>query len=153
MKWDKYTRYYNFYFNTNPYLMTRINLIPVKELTDQHLLSEHREIKRIPNIINSWKYDLNWIPEKFTLWKGHVKFFYNKMLFLLPRYIELYRECQKRWFKVCYYLDSFGSLLLAGWLSNDYNPTPEDIQISRDRIQEKIRSKPWFYRYYWKIIN
>jgi hypothetical protein len=31
--------------------MTRINLIPVEELTDQHLLAEHREIKRIPNAV------------------------------------------------------------------------------------------------------
>jgi hypothetical protein len=32
--------------------MTRINTgIPPKELTDKHLLAEHREIKRIPNCI------------------------------------------------------------------------------------------------------
>jgi len=31
--------------------MTRINLIPVSELTDEHLLAEHRELKRIPNLI------------------------------------------------------------------------------------------------------
>jgi hypothetical protein len=31
--------------------MTRVKLVPVKELYDQHLLAEHREIKRIPNLI------------------------------------------------------------------------------------------------------
>jgi hypothetical protein len=39
--------------------MTRINLIPVNELTDQHLLAEHREIKRIPNVILSGRYNLD----------------------------------------------------------------------------------------------
>ena len=38
--------------------MTRINLINVEELTDQHLLAEHREIKRIPNVISKGKYSL-----------------------------------------------------------------------------------------------
>lgn len=33
--------------------MTRVNLIPVESLTMQHLLAEHREIKRIPNVIKS----------------------------------------------------------------------------------------------------
>ena len=32
--------------------MTRINAgIPPKKLTNRHLLAEHREIKRIPNVI------------------------------------------------------------------------------------------------------
>ena len=31
--------------------MTRINLIPPKELCDQHLLAEFRELTRIPNAV------------------------------------------------------------------------------------------------------
>jgi len=36
--------------------MTRINAgYSVRRLTDKHLLAEHREIKRIPNMVKSGK--------------------------------------------------------------------------------------------------
>jgi len=35
--------------------MTRINVVPVEELCDQHLFSEHRELTRIPNGIRDGK--------------------------------------------------------------------------------------------------
>ena len=48
--------------------MTRINvgMMPC-ELTRQHLIAEHREIKRIPNCIKKGRYKLNGIPDTFTL--------------------------------------------------------------------------------------
>lgn len=134
----------------NFFLMTRINLIPVSELTDQHLLSEHREIKRIPNIIASGRYSLEWIPDKYTMGKWHVKFFYKKLKFVHDRYILIYNECLKRWFNIECYIDSF---IYFPWTYNDYTPTPEAIQISRDRINEKIAAKPWFYRKNWVLIS
>ena len=71
--------------------MTRINVgIPPAELVNQHLLAEHREIKRIPNCIAKGKYNMEDIPDKFKLGKGHVKFFYNKLLHLKKRYMRLY---------------------------------------------------------------
>ena len=61
--------------------MTRINAgIPPAELTNKHLIAEHREIKRIPNCIAKGKYKMEGIPDKFKLGTGHVKFFYNKLL-------------------------------------------------------------------------
>lgn len=133
--------------------MTRINLIPVSELTDQHLLAEHREIKRIPNLILSGKFSLEWQPKEFTLGQGHIKFFYDKILFLSQRYIRLYDECIKRWFKVEYYIKPFKDLYMSD-LSNDWSPTEKDIEVSYQRIQEKIKAKPNFYKYYWQpIIN
>ena len=81
--------------------MTRINaFIPPANLCDKHLLAEHRELKRIPNQINKWNYNLDWQPKNYTLWKGHCKFFYNKLQFLKNRYIELYKECLNRWFNI-----------------------------------------------------
>lgn len=87
--------------------MTRVNLIAPKELYDQHLLAEHREIKRIPNMIKKGKYQLENIPEHYVLWKGHVKFFYNKIKFLHKRYVSLYKECKKRGFKIQNYENTF----------------------------------------------
>ena len=135
--------------------MTRINLIPVEELTDQHLLAEHREIKRIPNVILSGKFSLIWQPKEYTLWTWHIKFFYDKIEFLRFRYIELYNECIKRWFNVERYYNSFNEVIYKynkELCSIKYTPTQEAIKISRERIEEKIKAKPLFYKYYWKPL-
>jgi len=127
--------------------MTRINLVSVSELYDQHLLSEHREIKRIPNIIKNWKFNLGKIPNTYVLWTGHVKFFYNKLKFLHKRYIELYNECLNRKFKVENYEQSFLNLPIE--LYNDYIPSEDEIKINKQRLKEKYKAN--FYRYYWDL--
>ena len=59
--------------------MTRINVgIPPADLNGRHLIAEHREIKRIPNLVNRGRYSLDNQPKLFKLGKGHVKFFYDK---------------------------------------------------------------------------
>lgn len=122
--------------------MTRINLgIPPKELVRQHLLAEHREIKRIPNlirkkIINEVKINSDSIPEEFCLGKGHCKFFYNKLLYLKKRYVDLYRECIRRGYQVENYLSAWDNLPKE--LMNDYEPKPKDLKIIRQRIKEKL---------------
>lgn len=46
--------------------MTRINCgIPPSELTNKHLLAEHREIKRIPNAIAKGKFSMTNQPKEF----------------------------------------------------------------------------------------
>ena len=53
--------------------MTRINCgIPVEELTNKHLIAEHREIKRLPNCVVKGRYNLKGQPKLFTLGTGHV---------------------------------------------------------------------------------
>jgi deoxyribonuclease (pyrimidine dimer) len=75
--------------------MTRINCgIPVEELHPKHLMAEHREIKRIPNCIKKGKFNMKGQPQEFTLGTGHVKFFYDKLLYLRKRYIQLYNRCK-----------------------------------------------------------
>ena len=64
--------------------MTRINLVNPKELTDQHLVAEYREIFMVGSSLQrsmkskSWNKTINNIPKEFTLNKGHVTFLYNK---------------------------------------------------------------------------
>tara|TARA_R110002096_G_scaffold336181_1_gene529663 strand:- start:19 stop:378 length:360 start_codon:yes stop_codon:yes gene_type:complete len=117
--------------------MTRINVgIPPAELTDKHLLAEHREIKRIPNCIAKGKYNMDGIPDRFKLGKGHVKFFYNKLLHLKKRYIRLYEECIKRGFNVQNYIEAWGNV--PEELMNDYNVRANDIRIIRERINERL---------------
>tara|TARA_R110002012_G_scaffold314219_3_gene526685 strand:- start:279 stop:638 length:360 start_codon:yes stop_codon:yes gene_type:complete len=117
--------------------MTRINvgLLP-SELSDKHLMAEHREIKRIPNCIKKGRYNLDGIPDTFRLGAGHVKFFYNKLKYLHNRYNSLYDECIKRGFKVTNYNDAFKDVPLE--LYNDYKSTDIDRQLILDRIEERL---------------
>lgn len=121
--------------------MTRINsAIPVKNLTDEHLLAEHREIKRLPwcleNAIKSGS--INHIPGKFTLSRGHVLFFLDKLWFCYKRYIDLYAECLQRGFNVRSYH--------SNWLTDDnheyyrgnYTPTSEERDLLIERITGRM---------------
>lgn len=117
--------------------MTRINIgIKPKILSRQHLLAEHRELVRIPNNVAQGKVDLKApLPEKFTLGKGHVRFFYDKLGYLFLRYLELHNECIERGYNVKDYSDSWKGIPKE--LMNNYKPTKEDIMIIKGRLLEK----------------
>ena len=120
--------------------MTRINVgIPPAELVNQHLIAEHREIKRIPNCIAKGKYNMDGIPDKFKLGTGHVKFFYNKLLYLKNRYTSLYNECIKRGFNVQNYISAWDNVPQE--LMNDYTVEANDIKIIKQRIDERRPKK------------
>lgn len=109
--------------------MTRINAgIPVTCLCDEHLLAEHREIKRLPNLT------LNGNPlTYFTLGKGHVTFFKDKMGYTLNRYREIHQECIARGFNVTNYA--------TAWINKDtgdYTPTQDGITLLQNRIIERL---------------
>ena len=117
--------------------MTRINVgIQPIELNNQHLIAEHREIKRIPNCIAKGKYNMDGIPERFKLGTGHVKFFYNKLLYLKNRYVKLYNECINRGFNVQNYISAWDNV--PEELMNNYKPTYTDRLIVQERIYEKL---------------
>jgi len=120
--------------------MTRINVnYPVTKLTTRHLLSEHREMKRIPNNVSKGRYNLKNIPSQFTLGKGHVAFFYNKLKYLKDRYEEVYQECVNRGYNISYYGNAWDNV--PKYLLGDYVPTKRDEQIIRQRIKEKLEKK------------
>lgn len=120
--------------------MTRINCnINPSELTKKHLMAEHREIKRVPNCIKKGRYSMKGQPNEFTLGKGHVKFFYNKLLYLKKRYEELYKECIDRHIKVQYYGSAWDNVPKE--LMNDYIPREKDAIIVSERIRERLQKK------------
>lgn len=125
--------------------MTRINVVPVSELCDQHLLAEHRELTRIPNCIAKGRYNLDGQPDEYTLGKGHVKFFYDKLAWLFVRYLQLTKECEKRGFNV---QDRWpDNNTLPGNLFKNYTPTEEALRINRERISERMATfEPRFTR-------
>ena len=130
--------------------MTRINIIPVSELTDQHLIAEYREITMVPaaltRTLNSKSgFSKNKISTKFTLNTGHVYFFYDKGLYLYKRYNSLVKEMTLRGFNPDV-KRFFPKGIFPSELFNDWTPNIEDQELVRDRIKEKIAMKPNWYR-------
>ena len=132
--------------------MTRINLVPITELSDQHLVAEYREIFMVgPSLQRSLK-SPNWnktketLPKEFTLNKGHVKFFYNKGKYLYNRYLELIKEMKNRGMNP----DPLRKFKREQWpdeLFNDWIPSANDLEIIRERIQLRIKQRPNWYRW------
>lgn len=135
--------------------MTRINLVPVSELANQHIFAEWREMKMVPKALarslrtQSVEKVAKKIPAKFTLNTGHVLFFYDKGAYLRKRYAELTAELVRRGFKINVDapLDPEGTMNAAPW-NNDYEPTEEALAIIRQRIAEKIKMKPTWYTFF-----
>lgn len=116
--------------------MTRINCgIPPAELSNRHIIAEHREIKRIPNLVKKGRYSMKDQPIEFTLGTGHVKFFYDKLGYLLERYKQLYDECVKRGFNVTNYSNAWDDI--PETMMGSYSPTQRDIDLIRNRIKER----------------
>lgn len=121
--------------------MTRINLVSPKELSREHLIAEYREITRLPNNLTvslnrkSKPFSMSEIPSEYTLGKGHVKFFYNKMEFLKKRFESLVCEMLDRGYNPIYRDSSI--FCVQDPYFNDYEPTAEAIEINRKRIKER----------------
>lgn len=128
--------------------MTRINVVPVTELTDKHLLAEYRELPRVFGAAKKWHErhlpfggDTRDLPQEYVLGKGHVKFFYDKLLFLSWRFIRLVNECERRGFNVKFTQNPRVDWepVIPPYLWNDYTPTPEALRINRERINTRLR--------------
>ena len=132
--------------------MTRINVaIPVENLTDQHLLAEHREIKRLPSAFSKkTKPFINPI-KNFCLGTGHVNFFLDKGLYTFTRYCQIYKECLKRGFEVENYSENW-----KVYDNNNYKnwtPKESDRNLIIDRISQRINESKQIPRYYGQKLN
>lgn len=133
--------------------MTRINLLNPSELTDQHLLAELREITRLPGNLDkalnkkSGAIKLEDIPKQYVMGTGHVTFFLNKFKWLETRFLSLIKEAELRGFNITYKDGSIFSNVPKIYY-NDYTPSDTEIKISKQRILEKLKQKPGWYRYY-----
>ena len=130
--------------------MTRINSnISVKKLSDEHLLAEHREIKRLPSCLRKAIQckSINKIPNQFTLGVGHIKFFLDKQKFIYNRYKEIYQELLNRGFNIEDYSNNWKEFINTKYF-NDYVPTIEEYNLLKQRIIERIQNsnkKTWHY--------
>ena len=121
--------------------MTRINVVPVSELSRQHLIAEYREITRLPKNLKkslnrkSKPFSVSEIPPEYVLGKGHVKFFYDKFLFLKKRYAQILERMDEK-----EYTTNFRDLSIfdvGPEYMGDYIPTEEALALNRKRIEER----------------
>tara|TARA_B110000116_G_scaffold140098_1_gene121449 strand:+ start:33 stop:506 length:474 start_codon:yes stop_codon:yes gene_type:complete len=133
------------------YEMTRINIVSVHQLFDQHLIAEYREILMVPaalkRTLNSKTgLDQSKISKTYTLNSGHVYFFYDKGQYLCKRYKEIIDEMKRRGFKPNLSRKFPKDIFLKNNLYNDWTPQPEELEIIKKRIKSKIKQKPHWYR-------
>jgi deoxyribonuclease (pyrimidine dimer) len=70
---------------------------------------------------------------------GHVKFFYDKLMFLYKRQVEIVHEMHRRGFKPKYDPETLKEFqLLKPILWNDWEPTEDAIKINQQRIDERL---------------
>jgi len=126
--------------------MTRINVLPVNELAEinvKFLQGEYKEITRVFTHVRKAqakgknKRNIG-APKEYTLGKGHVLFFYDKLGWVLNRYHELITEMNSRGFKTNPLSDE---QLLEGvsshWMG-DYEVTLEARRINLERLDERL---------------
>ncbi|MFH0906300.1 MAG: pyrimidine dimer DNA glycosylase/endonuclease V, partial [archaeon] len=120
-----------------------------KYLTDQHLIAEYNEILMLFGYVKKYPtIDISKIPKNYTLGKGHILFFKNKLLYLKNRHELIKTEMKKRNFLSAktINLKEFRKKLI-----NNFSAKKEDIKIIKKRLIEKINKKSKFYRYYGKV--
>jgi hypothetical protein len=124
--------------------MTRVNTIPVEELTQPHLVAEYRELPRIFGLVRAAQAkgltpkDIK-IPADYVLGSGHMLFFYDKCMFLLRRQQDLIREMRRRGYDPKFiYPNNLIVGLAPHWLG-DWTPTKNALVLSRARIAERLK--------------
>lgn len=127
--------------------MTRINLVPPKELSDRHLVAEYHELPRIFGLVKK-AIAAGKDPEayrqefkNYTMGTGHVKFFYGRLKFIADRQISLIEEMLARKMRPSY--GEFETIIRGipkEWFG-DWKPDEKALEISRKRIAERIKEQ------------
>ena len=105
-----------------------------KNLTDEHLFAESRELKMLPSLFKKVGIkSINKVPIEFTLGGGHMLFFLYKSLYTLKRYLRVLSECRRRNFSVedeSYRWDIYQN----SPFNSDYQETGKEKQLLINRI-------------------
>ena len=123
--------------------MTRVNVIPVSELSDQHLIAEYHEL---PRAIKQ-KIDISNAPRCFVFGAGHMRWARAHWKFTCDRFYEICGEMKYRGFRVNFAPESLREYLGTCPTGGEYVVTDADIEKNRERIREKYNKKPEFYRW------
>lgn len=122
--------------------MTRINVAPPADLTDQHVFAEWRELPRAWGTAR--KLSPREVVSTFRLGAGHLLFFYDKTGWLACRHAELTEECIGRGIRITIR----PPLEPIPGLDGDWTPDAEARAISAARLRARLLEKPpGWYRY------
>jgi deoxyribonuclease (pyrimidine dimer) len=120
--------------------MTRINCVPVQELTGPHLVAEYRELPRVFALVQKAAARGTLNPRvTYTLGAGHLLFFYTRLGYLVKRHAELVAEMRLRGYKPSFdgvRRDQYPDIPEHCW--NDWTPTAAALSINRQRLAERI---------------
>lgn len=117
--------------------MARVNVgVNPKYLSDAHLIAESVEITMITGQLKKQK-KMSQVPNKFSLAKGHMNFFKNKLLYLKRRLNAVNNEMRRRGFNPGTKIELN---LFKGSLLNDWTPSYTDTMLVRERIVERLKS-------------
>lgn len=123
--------------------MTRINCIPVDELSGPHLIAEYRELPRVFALAEKATVRGTFLqPKQYTLGKGHLLFFYTRLGYLSERHAALIKEMKRRGYKPSFpgiRREDFASIPDQYW--GHWVPTDEALLLNRQRIRERSRVK------------
>jgi deoxyribonuclease (pyrimidine dimer) len=139
--------------------MARVNVgINPIYLSDQHLIAESVEITMITGgLIKNNCQIKGRIPNSFTLGKGHINFFKNKLTYLKTRLMEVNKEMSRRGFSNSTNID-LNKFPHDLWVdTNNYKPIMQDSIVVRERIANRLlyplKAKSNFHRYQKKNIE
>lgn len=123
--------------------MTRINCVPVDQLTGKHLIAEYRELPRVFGLVakaiqRGETPDDKRNPERYTLGAGHVRFFYPRLMFLCRRFHQLADEMIARGYAPKHRSLPPVAREIPGLWWGDWHPTTDDLSINRARIAERL---------------
>ncbi|CAH9016416.1 putative Pyrimidine dimer DNA glycosylase [Vibrio phage 393E50-1] len=123
--------------------MTRINVLPVNELTLPELRGEYKELPRAFTLIKAriakgqQPSDIKG-PVEYVLGQGHVKFFFTRVKYLADRFTALTERMLDQGYNVN--LEMYNDIMddielsIPGVWWNDYTPTDDAIAINTQRM-------------------
>lgn len=104
----------------------------------------HESIRVFSYVLKSKKIPSD-IPSRYCLGKGHVKFFFNKIPYLLNRYKEINKELTYRGYRLNNetFLKNLenGKLALTKYPEiqvNTWVPSLEEMEVNQARIDERL---------------
>ncbi len=116
--------------------MTRINVVPVEELSDAWLLAEYRELPRVLK----QPICLIGAPTRYQLGAGHVKWARRHGVFAYKRMELLVQELKYRGFAPIFSAAGLRKFLQP--YMEDYTITTTDVSVNRARLLKKYRARP-----------
>lgn len=123
--------------------MTRINCVPVEQMHTKQLHGEYVELPRVFVHVQKRIRDGNPptdIPQAYTMGKGHVTFFFDKLWYLYERYTAICVELEKRGVKLRprNLTKEFVEIPSKWW--GQWEPSDADQTINWARINDRLKS-------------